>query len=139
MGRPAPLAQSAEHIHGKDGVGGSIPPGGSTKAPTSGNAGRFSSPLDARPHGRYRSVVGEERCARHLGADPAWWAPTLAGLVPVLLARVGDVLVLAPNGRLRSRRTAAGLLGETEVDRWSPPLLGLGLSCGALGWLMGPG
>src|SRR6266536_1667985 len=29
MGRPAPLAQSAEHIHGKDGVGGSIPPGGS--------------------------------------------------------------------------------------------------------------
>jgi hypothetical protein len=89
--------------------------------------------------------------------------PTLAGLVLVLLARVGDVLVLAgyrfpveisrpsgialsliavvlvlaPNGRLRSRRTAAGLLGETEVDRWFPPLLGLGLSCGTLGWLMG--
>src|SRR6266511_3125754 len=31
MGRPAPLAQSAEHIHGKDGVGGSIPPGGSIR------------------------------------------------------------------------------------------------------------
>jgi hypothetical protein len=27
---PAPLAQSAEHIHGKDGVAGSIPAGGST-------------------------------------------------------------------------------------------------------------
>jgi hypothetical protein len=26
----APLAQSAEHIHGKDGVAGSIPAGGST-------------------------------------------------------------------------------------------------------------
>ena len=30
MKRPAPLAQSAEHIHGKDGVAGSIPAGGST-------------------------------------------------------------------------------------------------------------
>ena len=29
MVRPAPLAQSAEHSHGKAGVGGSIPPGGS--------------------------------------------------------------------------------------------------------------
>jgi hypothetical protein len=29
MGQPAPLAQSAEHSHGKAGVGGSIPPGGS--------------------------------------------------------------------------------------------------------------
>src|SRR6266496_5412402 len=38
MGRPAPLAQSAEHIHGKDGVGGSIPPGGSTTALTSGSS-----------------------------------------------------------------------------------------------------
>lgn len=61
----------------------------------------------------------------------------MAGLVLVLLAMVGDVLVLAANGRLRSRRTAAGLLGETEVDRCSPPLLGLGLACVALGWLMG--
>ncbi len=34
----APLAQSAEHIHGKDGVGGSIPPGGSTTALTSGSS-----------------------------------------------------------------------------------------------------
>src|SRR6266536_4091613 len=41
MGRPAPLAQSAEHIHGKDGVGGSIPPGGSKQGLTSGNAGQF--------------------------------------------------------------------------------------------------
>jgi hypothetical protein len=38
----APLAQSAEHIHGKDGVGGSIPPGGSTYPMTSANAGRLS-------------------------------------------------------------------------------------------------
>ena len=37
-GSCAPLAQSAEHIHGKDGVGGSIPPGGSTNMLTSGNA-----------------------------------------------------------------------------------------------------
>ena len=29
-GYQAPLAQSAEHIHGKDGVAGSIPAGGST-------------------------------------------------------------------------------------------------------------
>ena len=37
----APLAQSAEHIHGKDGVAGSIPAGGSTPRLTSGNAGQF--------------------------------------------------------------------------------------------------
>jgi hypothetical protein len=35
----APLAQSAEHIHGKDGVAGSIPAGGSIQALTSGNVG----------------------------------------------------------------------------------------------------
>jgi hypothetical protein len=32
----APLAQSAEHIHGKDGVAGSIPAGGSTQTSSSG-------------------------------------------------------------------------------------------------------
>lgn len=37
----APLAQSAEHIHGKDGVAGSIPAGGSTKLMTSANAGHL--------------------------------------------------------------------------------------------------
>jgi hypothetical protein len=30
-----------------------------------------------------------------------------------------------------------GLLGQAEVDRWFLPLLGLGLSCIALGLLMG--
>lgn len=63
----------------------------------------------------------------------------MAGLVLVPLAMVGDVPVLPAYGRLRSRRTAAGLLGETEVDRWFLPPLGLGLSCVTLGWLMGPG
>jgi hypothetical protein len=38
--RFAPLAQSVERIHGKDGVAGSIPAGGSTKVMTSGNAGQ---------------------------------------------------------------------------------------------------
>jgi hypothetical protein len=37
----APLAQSAEHIHGKDGVAGSIPAGGSTPRLTSANAGQL--------------------------------------------------------------------------------------------------
>jgi hypothetical protein len=36
-----PLAQSVERIHGKDGVAGSIPAGGSTQALISGNAGQF--------------------------------------------------------------------------------------------------
>ena len=90
--------------------------------------------------------------------------PAVAGVVLVLLATVGDVLVLAGyhlpvqisrvSGvalsliavvlilaavrRLNSRRPAAGLLGQAEVDRWFLPLLGLGLSCIALGLLMGP-
>jgi hypothetical protein len=90
--------------------------------------------------------------------------PAVAGVVLVLLAMVGDVLVLAgyrlpvqisrlsgvalalialvlvvaAAGRLRNRRPAAGLLSQAEVDRWFLPLLGLGLSCIALGLLMGP-
>src|SRR6266498_1935271 len=44
MGRPAPLAQSAEHIHGKDGVASSILAGGSTHRLTSGNAGQLFFP-----------------------------------------------------------------------------------------------
>jgi hypothetical protein len=90
--------------------------------------------------------------------------PAVAGVVLVLLATVGDVLVLGgyrlpvqtsrPSGvalalialvlvlaavrRLNSRRPAAGLLGQAEVDRWFLPLLGLGLLCIALGLLLGP-
>jgi hypothetical protein len=90
--------------------------------------------------------------------------PAVAGVILVVLAMVGDVLVFAgyrlpvqisrPSGvalalialvlilaavrRLNSRRPAVGLLGQAEVDRWFLPLLGLGLSCIALGLLMGP-
>jgi hypothetical protein len=90
--------------------------------------------------------------------------PAVAGLVLVLLAMVGDVLVLAgyrfpvqvsrPSGialsliaivlvlaaagRLRSHRSTADLPGQAGLDRWFLPLLGLGLSCIAAGLLMGP-
>src|SRR5574341_2124426 len=57
MGRPAPLAQSAEHIHGKDGVASSILAGGSRRVLTSGNAGQY--PFESR------SAGGHNACPPH--------------------------------------------------------------------------
>ena len=94
MGRPAPLAQSAEHIHGKDGVGGSIPPGGSSKGLTSGNAGQFAFPA--------RSAGGHNACS-HITAR-FWSAWTNA---PRSLRRSFELHLRAEN---RAPNTIAGYL-----------------------------
>jgi hypothetical protein len=76
----APLAQSAEHIHGKDGVAGSIPAGGSTEALTSGNAGE--SPSGAVGADHIRIGMGCEGSARRQSAKrPAelqLWSGTIS-------------------------------------------------------------
>jgi hypothetical protein len=53
-------------IHGKDGVAGSIPAGGSTPRPTSGNAGQLSSSGSARPAHSGRDVTEGRNSSRLL-------------------------------------------------------------------------
>jgi hypothetical protein len=60
--RNAGLHSGERKIHGKDGVAGSIPAGGSTPRLTSGNAG--GSPSGAAGAGHIRSGMGCEGSAR---------------------------------------------------------------------------
>jgi hypothetical protein len=96
MVQPAPLAQSAEHSHGKAGVGGSIPPGGSK----------------SRRWPAYRGGVAQGQSKRLI------IAVSVVRVHPPLPDEVCGAPRRPPSGTRRSRVVARVSSGEGEGPCW---------------------
>ena len=129
MVQPAPLAQSAEHSHGKAGVGGSIPPGGSKSRRWSACRGGVAQGQSKRliiavSVVRVHPPLPDEVCGALRRPSSGMWRPRCgAGLVGrgrrAALARPRRP-VWAPNlGRAPQARGGLGLASSTKHRRTS--------------------